>query len=176
MRLFIAVPVAPSPAFSRATQSLLEMAPGARTVPGGSWHVTLRFLGDQDDPLPAGAAMQRALAGIAPVPAEVRGVGAFPQPRRARVAWAAVEAPALIQVAQRIRDATANMGEPPGNDRFVPHVTLARLQRPCDLSSWIGRYGETPFFSGVLDQVVLFSSRLTMQGSVYTAESMTKLT
>jgi 2'-5' RNA ligase len=175
MRLFIAVPVAPSPAFSTATQSLRALAPGARIVPGGSWHVTLRFLGELDDPLVAVAAMQEALVGVAAIAGEVRGVGAFPAPRAVRVAWAAVEAPGLGHVAERIRDATANLGEPPGNERFAPHVTLARLQRPCDLTFWIDQYRDTLFFSGVFDRVILFSSKLTKLGPVYTAESVARL-
>jgi RNA 2',3'-cyclic 3'-phosphodiesterase len=175
MRLFIAVPVAPSPAFSTATQSLRALAPGARIVPGGSWHLTLRFLGELDNPLAAVAAMHEALLGVAAITAEVRGVGAFPEPRAARVAWAAVAAPGLGHVAERIREATANLGEPPGHDRFVPHVTLARLQRPSDLTSWIDCYRDTLFFSGVFDRVALFSSKLTSKGPVYTAESVAKL-
>jgi RNA 2',3'-cyclic 3'-phosphodiesterase len=175
MRLFIAVPVAPSPAFSTATQSLRALAPGARTVPGTSAHVTLRFLGDLDDPHAAVAAMHEALHGVTAIPAEVRGVGAFPEPRVARIAWAAVEAPGLGYVAEHIREATANLGKPPGKDRFMPHVTLARLQRPCDLSGWIDNYRDTLFFSGKFNQVVLFSSKLTSQGPVYTAESVATL-
>ena len=126
MRLFIAVPLAPSPAFSTATQSLRALAPGARIVPGGSWHLTLRFLGELDNPLAAIAAMHEALPGVGAIMAEVRGVGVFPEPRAARVAWAAVEAPGLGHVAERIRNATANLGEPPGHD--LPEVRPRRGQ------------------------------------------------
>jgi 2'-5' RNA ligase len=72
MRLFIAVPIAPSPAFFKATESLRAIAPGARIVPGGSWHLTLRFLRPRY--LAAGAAMHEALVGLAAIPAEVREV------------------------------------------------------------------------------------------------------
>lgn len=175
MRLFIASPVVPSRAFLLATQSLRKTTTGVRSVPGDSWHITLRFLGEVDDLQLAAAAMHDALAGVAAVPAVVRGVGAFPKPGASRVAWAAVDAPGLAQVAERICDATANIGNPPGTSTFVPHVTLARLKRAGDLTQWIEQYESTLFFQGYLKQVVLFSSKLTKLGPVYTRESVVEL-
>jgi len=175
MRLFIAAPVAPSRAFSLATQSLQKTASGVRPVPADSWHITLRFLGEVEDLNLVVAAIHNALAGFATIPAIVRGVGAFPQPRAARVAWAAVDAPGLARVAERIRDATVNMGNPPGTSAFVPHITIARLKHACDLTKWIDQHRSTLFFHGDLSQVVLFSSKLTRQGPVYTPESVVTL-
>jgi len=175
MRLFIAAPVEPSRAFSLATQSLRMTASGVRPVPAESWHITLRFLGEVDDINLVAAAMHGALAGFATIPAIVRGVGAFPQPCAARVAWAAVDAPGLAQVAERVRDATANMGNPPETSDFVPHITLARLKHACDLTKWIDQHASTLFFQGDLSQIVLFSSKLTRLGPVYTRESVATL-
>jgi 2'-5' RNA ligase len=119
--------------------------------------------------------MHDALAGVAAIPAIVRRVGAFPKPCAARVAWAAVDAPGLAHVAERICDATVNMGNPPETSSFVPHVTLARLKHACDLTKWIDQHKFTLFFQGELNRVVLFSSKLTEQGPVYTWESVVKL-
>ncbi|HLF31329.1 MAG TPA: RNA 2',3'-cyclic phosphodiesterase, partial [Xanthomonadales bacterium] len=144
-------------------------------VPGGSWHITLRFLGEVDDLHLVAAAMHDALAGFAAIPAVVRGVGAFPQPCAARVAWAAVDTPGLAQVAERICAATVNMGNPPGTSSFAPHVTLARLKHARDLTQWIEQHKSTLFFQGDLKQVVLYSSKLSKQGPVYTREAVVKL-
>jgi len=175
MRLFIATPVTPSRAFSLATQSLRKTAAGVQPVPGGSWHITLRFLGEVDEVHLAAAAIHDALAGVAAIPAVVRGVGAFPKPCAARVAWAAVDAPGLARVAERIRDSAANMGSPPETSSFAPHVTLARLKHARDLTKWIDQHKSTLFFQGDLNQVVLLSSKLTKQGAVYTWESVVEL-
>jgi 2'-5' RNA ligase len=175
MRLFIASPVVPCRAFSLATQSLCKTTAGVRPVPGDSWHITLRFLGEVDDFQLVAATMHDALAGVAAVPAAVRGVGAFPKPGAARVAWAAVDAPGLAQVAERLCDATASIGNPPGTSTFVPHVTLARLKHAGDLTQWIEQYESTWFFQGDLNQVVLFSSKLTRQGPVYSRELVVEL-
>ena len=175
MRLFIAAPVESSSAFSLATQSLRETASGVRPVPADSWHITLRFLGEVDDLNLVAAAMHDALAGFAAIPAVVRGVGAFPQLCAARVAWAAVDAPGLARVEERIREATVNMGNPPGTSIFVPHITLARFRQACDVTKWIEQHTSTLFFQGDLSQVVLFSSTQTRQGPVYTRESVVAL-
>lgn len=175
MRLFIATPLTPSRAFSLATQSLRKTAAGVQPAPDGSWHITLRFLGEVEEAHGVAAAMRDALAGVGAIPAGVRGVGAFPQPRAARVAWAAVDAPGLAHVAERIREATANLGNPPETSPFAPHVTLARLKPACDLTKWIEQHESTLFFQGELNQIVLFSSKLTGQGPVYTAEAVVRL-
>jgi 2'-5' RNA ligase len=168
MRLFIAVPIPAGEAFTAATRTLHQIAPGAQAVPKGSWHVTLRFLGEIDDGKEAAAAMAEVLIGVPPVPASVHGVGAFPDSHRARIAWAAVDAPGLIDVERRIRQATAGIGNPPERRRFAPHVTLARLRQPGNLQPWIEAHRDIRFFDGTLNQVVLFRSDLGDSGPVYT--------
>lgn len=175
MRLFIAAPVESSSAFSLATQSLRKTSSGVRLVPADSWHITLRFLGEVDDLNLVAAALHDALAGFAAIPAVVRGVCAFPQPCAARVAWAAVDAPGMVEVVGRIREATANMGSPPETSTFVPHITLARFRHACDLTKWIEQHASTVFFQGNINQIVLFSSELTRQGPVYRRESVATL-
>ena len=81
----------------------------------------------------------------------------------------------LARVSERIREATANLGNPPETSSFVPHVTLARLRHACDLTKWIDQQKSTLFFQGDFNQVVLFSSKLTNRGPVYTWESVVKL-
>ncbi|MGH8034452.1 MAG: RNA 2',3'-cyclic phosphodiesterase [Lysobacterales bacterium] len=175
MRLFIGAPIPPGEAFSAATRNLERIVPGAQAVPVGSWHVTLRFFGEVDDWREAAMAMQMALGSLVPVSARVCGVGAFPNPHRARIAWAAVDAPGLIEVEQRIRQATAGIGNPPDQRAFAPHVTLARLSHPGNLESWTEAQQDTLFFEGELAQIVLFRSDLTGGVPVYTPQSVMSL-
>ena len=170
MRLFVAVPVPPGDAFAAVTRDLVQAVPGVQPVPADTWHLTLRFLGEVEEAGSITVALQQALAGLSPVPAVVRGVGAFDDTRKARVAWAAVNAPGLIEVEARVRNATACMGKPPEMRTFVPHVTLARLPEPRDLRSWIERHADTLFLAGNFAEVVLFRSELTKGGPVYTRQ------
>lgn len=169
MRLFIAIPVPQSPVYAAVTRDLLAVAPGARPVPDGAWHVTLRFLGDVHDPAPVIAALDAACAGRPALPAVVEGLGTFPGTgfppgKKARVAWAGVRAPGIEALADAVVRATTAFGEPPERRPFVAHVTLARLPHPADLRSLVDRHKGTLFAGGRLDRVVLFRSHLGPSG------------
>ncbi|HEX2066725.1 MAG TPA: RNA 2',3'-cyclic phosphodiesterase [Candidatus Thermoplasmatota archaeon] len=154
MRLFVGLP-ASSPTLGQAARDL--EAVGARAVPPRKMHVTLRFLGEVEDPSPVVAALGDALADAPAVHGVLRGAGGFPDLRRARVAWAGVEAAGLGEVAQRVRAATRSFGQPEGRP-FVAHLTLARLPRPRDLSAWAGRHAGKVWGPFTPQAVVLFCS------------------
>lgn len=166
MRLFLGVPAPPSPAYADVTRSLLQVRPAARPVPDGTWHCTLRFVGELDSSDALVAALDPALAGHPSLPCAVRGVGAFPEPRRARVVWAAIQAPGLDGLADAAREATRGIGQPEERG-FVGHVTLARLRDPADLRPWLQGHRDRVLAEGVLDRVVLFRSVLGPQGPSY---------
>lgn len=173
MRLFVGLPVPPSPAFD-AVAAELEAEARARIVPSGSWHVTLRFLGEVLDPAPVMAALDFALKGRPAIPCVVEGLGTFPDRgfpphKKARIAWAGVRAAGIDALAAAVDDATAGFGEPPEDRPFVAHVTLARLPRPADLRSFVSRHEGTLFSQGVLDRVVLFRSTPGPGGSRHEA-------
>ncbi len=164
MRLFIGIPVPPGPVYEEVTRRLPSQA---KPVPPGTWHMTLRFLGEVLDPEPVVAALDGAVRGRPVLPCVVEGVGAFPDAKRARVVWAGVRAPGIENVAEAVEEATAGFGEPPERRRFVAHVTLARLRNPADLRSLVDRHRDTLFAEGVLDRVVLYRSTPGPQGSVH---------
>lgn len=154
VRLFVGVPVVPSPALAAA---MAELPASARATPPGKPHLTLRFLGEVADPEPVAAALREALAGVPAVAGRVVGVGAFPDARRARIAWAGVAAAGLGEVAARVRGATRGVGQPEERS-FAPHVTLARLAPPRSLGAWCARHADAdwgPFAAGA---VVLYRS------------------
>lgn len=165
MRLFVGIPVPQSEVYRELAGQLEAL--GARPVPDGTWHMTLRFLGDMDDAQPVRDALAGALEGEQSLPAVVAGVGAFQSPRKARIVWAAVQAEGVEALAKKVEDATQELGQPPDRRDFVPHVTLARLKRPKDLRSFCGVHESTRFAQGVLDEVVLYRSVLTPAGPRY---------
>lgn len=169
MRLFVAAPVPGGEALRQLALDLKNRHPGARLVPDGTWHVTLRFLGDVDDDQAGavGDALATALEGVAAVPVRLEGAGAFPKPSAARVAWAGSDAPGLDDIAARVVDATRAFGQPPDKRRFVPHVTLARFQPPRDLRDWIDAHRGKVLAEGIIDRIVLFRSQLGPQGPTY---------
>lgn len=180
MRLFVGLPVPPSPAYAQAAADVLEAARDARLVAAGSEHVTLRFLGEMAEPDGVVAALEQACRGRPALPCVVEGLGTFPgggfpADKRARVAWAGLRAPGIDALAHAVVEATARFGEPPERRPFVAHVTLARLARPADLRLVVEKHRGTLFAQGVLDRVVLFSSAPTPRGPRYDAVHTVRL-
>lgn len=165
MRLFVGLPLPPGPAYETLTADVLAAAPRARPVRSGTWHVTLRFLGEVLRPEPVAATLDEACRGRPAMPCVVEGLCAFPEAKRARVAWAGVRAPGIEALAQAVQEATAAIGEPPERRPFVAHATLARLPQPADLRSLVDRHRGTLLAQGTLDRVVLFRSRAGPGGS-----------
>jgi 2'-5' RNA ligase len=70
------------------------------------------------------------------------GGGAFPDPARARVLWAGLELDdagrtEVVRMATGARAAASKAGIEVTGQRFRPHVTLARLGQPQEVSSWV---------------------------------------
>jgi 2'-5' RNA ligase len=108
------------------------------------FHVTLAFAADLPvhrlDDLAEG--LEAAAARRTPVTTRVAGGGAFPDAARARVLWAGLDlAPdGLAEVealAAGARTAVARAGTPVDGTRFRPHLTLARLGRPQEVTRWV---------------------------------------
>jgi len=176
MRLFVAVEL-PSQVLDVLTQGLSELKrdlPPARWVRAGALHITLKFLGEQNESLlddldhcaPAG------LSGFVPVPIRLGGGGFFPDERRARVAWIGGQAPGLEGWAGVIEECAASFGVPREPRKFSLHLTLARLERPWgprtveDFMVRVGKW-RVPEFEA--RELVLFKSDLKPSGPEYSA-------
>jgi 2'-5' RNA ligase len=95
-------------------------------------HLTLKFLGGVEaDRLERIATALAAAAAVSqPFDLEIRELGAFPTPERARVVWAGVGAGAEAAAAlvSRIDAALGPLGFPPEARAFSAHVTLGRVR------------------------------------------------
>lgn len=107
-------------------------------------HVTLAFyadvperrLDDLVERLGRAAARRTAFA------TRVAGGGAFPNVSRARVLWAGLDLDEsgrteIDRLATGCRAAASRAGVAVDGQRFRPHLTLARLGRPDDVSRWV---------------------------------------
>jgi 2'-5' RNA ligase len=177
-RTFVALPLPGKIAegLGRLRARLEPDTPGARWIETRNLHVTLAFLGDVAAADLAGvcAAAAEAAAPIDPFELTVEGLGAFPGPVRPRVLWAGLTGPgveALRELQRAVADAMRGAGYPPDN-RFDPHVTLARFKpgrgTRTDLSPILGRQrGQPTAFRAT--EIVVSGSRLTPDGPEYTA-------
>jgi RNA 2',3'-cyclic 3'-phosphodiesterase len=133
-------------------------------------HLTLHFLGHI--PRTDVEQLQPALASVVARHQRLRlvaaGVGAFPDIRRPRVLWAGIagaDLPRLTAVQADLGDTLRKAGVT-SEDRFHPHLTLARVVRPPKASErnllhdWSSQWGSTSFGEIPADQVRLMRSQL----------------
>jgi 2'-5' RNA ligase len=139
------------------------------TVPE-QWHLTLAFLADVPDRASDDLVerLARAARKRRPVRATIVGGGAFPNVGRARVLWAGVELSAagfdadeeLRRLATGCRAAASKAGIEVAGERFKPHVTIARMGRPVEATSWVRVLDAYRGPSYDLDEISLIASHL----------------
>jgi len=127
--------------------AFLEVRRGAAAYRWASMeqlHVTLAFLADVPDRKLDDLVerLGRAAARRHGVEATVARGGAFPDVGRARVLWAGLELDdngrtELARMATGARAAATRAGVPVDGQRFRPHITVARLGRPEEVTSWV---------------------------------------
>ena len=133
-------------------------------------HLTLHFLGHipRTDAERLPIALAPVVVGHPRFHLAAEGVGAFPSLGRPRVLWAGIAGaglPRLVRLQADLGDALRNAGLTL-EDRFHPHLTLARVVRPPKatertlLREWSSRWGPTSFGEVPVDRVSLMRSQL----------------
>jgi RNA 2',3'-cyclic 3'-phosphodiesterase len=139
VRLFVAVelPEAVREHLDARMSPLREALPGWRWTPAAQWHLTLAFFGEvADDLLPeVTRRMRLAARRHRPFAAELSGLGAFTNARRARVLWAGVggDRESLVRLADSVSAGARRAKVDVEGRRYRPHMTLGRRRSPVDL-------------------------------------------
>jgi 2'-5' RNA ligase len=130
-RLFVGVPVAERTRLTLERQ-LPSKLPG-RPGPSENWHFTLRFLGaTRRDLRDRFIEDLRRKSFGAPFDIEFDMLGAFPNPRRARILWVGVGLghERLESIASKVEGSARAAGFDPEPRKFTAHLTLSRLRPP----------------------------------------------
>jgi 2'-5' RNA ligase len=181
LRSFVAVeiPVEIQSALASSSTPLQTALPKplVRWVAPQNVHLTLKFLGDVS---PANLELLAEALKVEAVSHEtftisVGTLGAFPNPRRARIIWIGLDAPtALLALLRGVEAVTSSLGYASEERPFSPHLTIGRVGQNIsgtDLQqirnalegTSIGELG-----SFRVDAVHIFKSDLRPGGSVYT--------
>ena len=172
IRLFVAVDL-PEDVCDRLA-GLCAGLPGVRWVEPQNLHLTLRFIGEVEEPqFPE---IDSALSAIRS-PAfslAMDGVSYFGDRRRARALWAGVRpCDELSALQSKTESALARTGLEPETRKFHPHVTLARLKgmKANRLASYLEAHGAffTEEFS--IREFALYSSHLGRNAASYVREA-----
>ncbi|WP_456475473.1 RNA 2',3'-cyclic phosphodiesterase [Candidatus Pyrohabitans sp.] len=174
MRTFIAVD-----AHTDALPPLLEELSrinGVKPVAPEALHITLKFLGEIPEARveEVHSAMKRAFASSTSFNFSIKGVGAFPSARRARVVWAGVSegSAELVELQLKLEKELLRLGFPPEKRAFVPHITLARVKMMHarrEVARFIARHADDELGQVLASEVKLMKSTLTPKGAVYSA-------
>jgi 2'-5' RNA ligase len=156
MRLFVGV-CPPDRVLDEIERLPRPQRSGVRWTRRDQWHVTLRFLGEVDDPEPVIAALDAA-------PLRRCEARLGPQVRALSRHVVCVPVAGLERLAQAVVGATATFGQPPDDRDFRGHLTLARLRRPARPSGLTGAAIEDSF---PVADVRLIRSRQGDRGSLY---------
>jgi 2'-5' RNA ligase len=171
MRLFVALDL---PHATR--QRLCDLAvglPAARWVPPENLHLTLRFIGET--PRYVAEELDLALAALRGRGFDLTlcGVGTTEKSGRTGALWAGVERnPALAHLQAKIETALQRAGLAPERRRFMPHVTIARLNAGAEprLPAWVQAHSLFRAEPVPIGHFTLFSSQLGKEQAVYTKE------
>ena len=167
-RLFIAL--RPPAAICDALLDPMEALAGARWQDYDNLHLTLRFAGEVSRHTADDLALALSRVEVRPFPLAIRGVGYFEKKGMANAIWAQVAASAeLAALQERVEHACRSAGLAAETRKFVPHITLARLNRSsAPIAPWLARHAQLAPGPWQVDALGLYESRLTPSGPVYT--------
>lgn len=168
MRLFTAiVPPAEAVEDLDGFLSVRREAGPFRWTLAEQWHLTLAFMGSVPDRKLDDLVERLGRAGRKRSPFEVRfaGGGAFPNAGRAKLLYAAVSGDErarveLDRLATGARAAATKSGAQVDGARFKAHLTLARIGKPQDITSWVRLLDSYSGPSWRVDEFVLVESHL----------------
>lgn len=131
------------------------------------FHVTLAFLAEVEERRVDDLCerLARAAAKRTAFETALVGGGAFPNARRARVLWAGLDldehgGTELDRLATGSRAAANRAGINVDGQRFRPHVTLARIGHPMEVSNWVRLLDGYAGPVWVADRITLVASYL----------------
>jgi 2'-5' RNA ligase len=180
LRAFIAVeiPFEVRQAVCKATSDLQKRIGSlVRWVPLENMHLTLKFLGDIS---PANVDMLSQMLQAETdlfqcFDLRLHGLGSFPNPKRPRVIYIGIQAPAALETLQRgIESASRRLGYESEERGFSPHLTIGRVKQNVTATEQqtIRRALEETKIDALgtarVDSVHLYKSELQPSGSVYT--------
>ncbi len=136
-------------------------------------HFTVKFLGEVSETQVREVVDRLSLLDLPTTEVNLRGVGAFPHPRRPSVIWVGVasgDSPKIFQLAEAVIAALEGVGEKEERG-FQAHLTLARVRsgRNNDaLFTFLEKHADDDFGVVRFETLKFKSSELTPRGPNYT--------
>ncbi len=142
---------------------------GARWQDDAQLHLTLSFIGEVDDVRADITSDALKHVQFAPVELALSGVGAFARKGAPHSLWAGVSpVEGVTALAVKLRHALRRSGVVPERGAFVPHITVARLNRSSGpIDDWLAANALLTSEVARFDRFGLYESVLRPEGSEY---------
>lgn len=176
IRCFVAIeiPVQVQSVFEKIQNELRTEIGKASWTKIGKFHLTLKFLGDikKDSISDVCNAIDKVAIKQRPFSLEFGGIGTFPNLSRPRVLWIGLKQGIKITtgLSKYINNALSHC-DVKSDERFHPHVTLARLRQSMNLRGYVDLFEEYQTIqntSMAVDEITLVKSELHPNGAIYT--------
>lgn len=135
MRFFIAIPIPTCdlPCLEDVQHHLQEVLPEAGLSPAEKLHLTLAFLGEQQDELQQDLTegLRKACLGIHQFTITPAYIDAFPNIHHPHTFWVGVKGDVdqLIILRERVKDEIVKLGLPVDERRFIPHIKIGGMHQ-----------------------------------------------
>jgi len=147
-----------------------------RWVKPENMHFTIKFFGEitEDEVENIDNVIKTHLGAFNKFKIKVSGINTFPPlPKNPRVVWAGIEDfEELEKIHKTLRPAFQKIGFPEEYREFKPHLTLGRVKNTSGISGLKKAIekNQNEFFGELeVNALVLYKSKLTPQGPIYTA-------
>jgi len=176
LRAFIAIEINDQikQKISKLISILKKSDTDAKWADEGQMHLTLKFLGNinKDKLLEISDAMSFISNNFKPFAVSFSKIGAFPDTNHPRVIWLGVDKGSenLKILNDKIEATLEKLGFVKESRKFEPHLTLARIRSPKNISNLIKLIRETSYDIGneaPINKLTLFQSSLDPKGAVY---------
>jgi len=158
---------------SEAQNILTSTGADLKLVNPQNIHVTMRFLGNISPPMVDSIHEEMKKISFTTFEIELKGLGAFPSLRYARVVWAGIRkgADELAKVFNQLEPRLRGLGFKPDPKGFSPHLTIARVKtgrHKAELIKCVEDLADYEFGIIKADYLRLKKSVLTPKGPIYT--------
>ncbi|MFQ5999546.1 MAG: RNA 2',3'-cyclic phosphodiesterase [Candidatus Bathyarchaeia archaeon] len=158
---------------SEVQGTLVNTGADLKLVKPQNIHVTMRFLGNITPHMVDLIHEEMKKISFTPFDIELRGLGAFPSLRYARVVWAGIRkgADELKNIFNQLEPRLRRLGFKPDSKGFSPHLTIARVKtgrHKAELIRCVEGMEDYEFGIIKADYLKLKKSVLTPKGPIYT--------
>ena len=175
IRSFIAFDIDSEPIIRRlfeVQKTLVNTGANLKIVKPQNIHVTMRFLGNISPNMVDSIYEELEKVSFTPFEIELRGLGAFPTLKYARVVWTGIKkgAEELEDISDQLEPRLQRLGFKPDRKGFSPHLTIARVRsgrNKTELIRTIQEFEDYQFGMIKASCLRLKKSVLTPEGPIY---------